>query len=372
MARQLSTIDVHYIVQELQSLINTRVDKIYNLSHEEIYFQFYKTSEGKKLVRYMQGKALFLSSKKTVEDTPSHLCMILRKHLEGMFLASIEHLKPERIVRLSFSNKEEQRTVYIELFGKGNVILCKDNIIVDCLTRHVFKDRTVAPKKEYIFPSMAYDLFTLKKEELEALLKKTTRESIVTMLATELGLGGLYSEEICTIADIPKTKVPSKIDAIELKKLHEALQSMLDKKIEPMILYEQEDPFDVLPFSFLLYKDRKAKVLASFNEALEEFFSSNIISAKKKSPYEKQIETLQRIIAEQKETIAHFEQDEALMKQKADLLYHQYAQVSEIMGQINTAAKNLGWGEVKKRLQEHSTIKDINLKDKFIIISLKE
>ena len=106
MKTQLISLDMHFLLKELKYLEGSRVDKIYSKGKEESYIQLFKSGSGKKVLRVIVGKAIFLTSEKDVDETPSGLCMALRKHLEGKFLDSIVQLEPERILKLVFKTKD--------------------------------------------------------------------------------------------------------------------------------------------------------------------------------------------------------------------------------------------------------------------------
>src|SRR3989338_1864318 len=101
MAKQLSALDMHFLIKELKEMEGSRVDQIYNYSHEEIYIQLHKSNVGKKILRVIIGKIIFITETKIIDETPSGFCMLLRKHLEGKFLDSIQQLESERILKFS-------------------------------------------------------------------------------------------------------------------------------------------------------------------------------------------------------------------------------------------------------------------------------
>src|SRR3989338_2918858 len=122
MPKQLSSLDMHFILKDLKELEGSRADRIYSLGKEEIYIQLHKSNIGKKIIRVLVGKAIFAAEAKSIDEAPSVFCTFLRKHLEGKFFDSVEQLEPERILKLAFKSKEESRMLYIEFFGKGNLI----------------------------------------------------------------------------------------------------------------------------------------------------------------------------------------------------------------------------------------------------------
>ena len=122
MAKQLGSLEMHSLLKELKELKKSRVDRAYNIGKEEIYIQFHKSSVGKKILRIILGKSIFISEEKSSDEKPSHFCMMMRQHLEGKILEQIEQIKPERIIKMDFWSKEDEKILYIEFFGKGNAI----------------------------------------------------------------------------------------------------------------------------------------------------------------------------------------------------------------------------------------------------------
>ena len=226
--KQISSLELYFLVKELKTLENSRVDKIYNNGKEEIYIQFHKGNVGKKILRIIVGKIIFLSMTKSVDEKPSGFCMFLRKHLEGKFLDSIEQLEPERILKFVFKSKEEIKKLYLEFLGKGNVILCNnDDIIIDCLIRHKFKDRSIIPKEKYKYPNMGYNLFNINKKDIDEWFKNSKKDKIVTSFAVELVLGGVYSEEVCLLSNIDKNNSPKKINNNEITEISNSIKKII-------------------------------------------------------------------------------------------------------------------------------------------------
>ena len=106
MKTQLASLDIYFALKELKNLEGSKADRIYNNGKEEIYIQLYKSNIGKKILRVIVGKAIFLTGTKSVDEKPSGFCMGLRKHLEGKFLDSVEQLGPERILKFVFKAKD--------------------------------------------------------------------------------------------------------------------------------------------------------------------------------------------------------------------------------------------------------------------------
>jgi len=370
--KQISSLELYFLVNELKYLESSRVDKIYNTGKEEIYIQFHKSNVGKKILRIIVGKTLFLTEEKSVGEVPSGYCMLLRKHLEGKFLDSIEQLEPERILKLVFKTKNETKKLYLEFLGKGNVILCNgDDIIIDCLIHHKFKDRTVFPKEKYKYPSMEYSLFDINKTQLSNLFKNSKKDKIITSLATELGLGGVYSEEVCLLSGIDKNLHPNKIDNKNIIKIINSLKKIIKEKVKSQIVQSGKEAIDAVPIDLELYKGYGKKDFSSYSGALKEYFTHELRLIKKKdSPYAKKIKELKWIIDEQEVTLKELKLKGTENREKGELIYNNYQIIKEILDEINKASKKYSWKEIKDKLKGHKVVKDVDVKEKNVVIEV--
>ena len=373
MVKQLGSLEMHLLLKELKDLEKARVDRVYNVGNEEVYIQFHKSSVGKKILRIILGKAIFVSEEKSSDEKPSHFCTMLRTHLEGKILEGIEQIKPERIIKMDFKSKDEEKILYVEIFGKGNVILCnKDGIIIEALLKQKFRERSILPKEEYRHPSMQYNVFEIDKKGILELLKHSQKDKLVTLLATELGLGGVYSEEACLLANIDKNTSPKEANEKEISAILDSIKKIINKKISPVIVYRNEGAVDVVPADFEFYKGYEKKEFPSFNTALEYYFTKEAnLADKKKDPYEKQINELKRIIGEQESTIKGLAAKEEDNRKKAELIYSNYKLISEILSEINKAKEKHSWEEIKKRLKGHKIITDLDVKEKRVTIEIE-
>lgn len=370
MAKQLGSIEMHFLLKELKDLEKARVDRVYNIGNEEVYIQFHKSSVGKKILKIMPGKAIFISEGKSSDEKPSHFCTMLRKHLEGKVLEGIEQIKPERIIKMVFKSKEEEKILYAEIFGKGNIILCgKDGIIIEALLKQKFRERSILPKQKYKHPIMQYNLFDVTENVIHTFLTNSSKDKLVTALATELGLGGIYSEEVCLLANIDKNTSPKEINEKEASKILDLIKKLINKKIDPQIIYKNNEIVDVIPIDLELYKSHQQKKFAGFSAAMEHYFAHEAKLAVK-SPYQKQISELKRIIAEQEATLKGLAEKEEEDRKKAELIYTNYKLISEILREVNKAKEKHSWEEIKNRLKGHKIIKDVDTKEKKITVEL--
>ena len=75
--KTLSSLDIHYLINELKLLIDAKIDQIYMPDKKELLLQFHIPSKGKKLLRIIVGKYFYLTDKKESYAEPSNFCMFL-------------------------------------------------------------------------------------------------------------------------------------------------------------------------------------------------------------------------------------------------------------------------------------------------------
>ena len=330
--------------------------------------QFYVPSKGKKILRILPGKIIYLTESKQEQNQPSSFCIFLRKYLANARVREIKQIGFERIISFLLETKDAKYQLIIELFDKGNIILADDkNKIINCLEQQRWKEREIKKDVIYRYSQKKYDFLELKLKDLKDIFKNS-KSNLVKTLATELGLGGVYSEEVCSLAELDKEKTANRLTDEEIKTLFDNLSSLKNKKIDSYIAYVGREISNILPFS-LKSHDEKIKKIKTFNSALELYFTEEAISpeeiAKKKA-----IEKQKKVIEKQEQRIQELKKEVEENKKKAEIIYENYALIEGILNEINKAKKKYSWQEIKDKLEGHKTIKEVNAKDKKIIIEI--
>ncbi|MCI9049568.1 MAG: fibronectin/fibrinogen-binding protein [Coprobacillus sp.] len=156
------------VVEQLSKEMNRgRINKIYQISQYELLIHIRSQSQNKKLlisIHPMYARVQLTHLSYPTPQTPNALTMLLRKHLEGAYLESIEQIQLDRIIDMTFVGTNELKDivkfhVYIEIMGKhSNVIITYDNQkIIDCLKRispAMNSQRILQPGAIYQFPPM--------------------------------------------------------------------------------------------------------------------------------------------------------------------------------------------------------------------------
>ncbi len=371
MKNQLTSLELSYVIKELKVLIEGRIDKIFQRNKQEFYFQFYATGAGKKVLKVTDKLMYFTDSKPSIEEPPD-FCMYLRKQLSNARIREINQKESERIVEFVFERKDGFKKMIVEIFGGGNLLLLdQDDIILSAAHYEKYKDRDVLARKKYDYPRREYNFFDISKEELKELFSKSNKQNIVKSLATDLGMGGTYSEEVCIISGVDKNKKPNEADSEDIDRIHKAIDDIMAKKEKAVIVYDKKEAKDVNPFNLRLYEGLETKEFEDYNGALDYYFTNEADSnTNEKTPMQANLEKIQRIIAEQKRKIESMGKGESENREKAEAIYSNYQTIKDILEEISKARKRLSEKEIKEKLKNHKLIKDVDFSQNRIVIDL--
>lgn len=354
--KSLTSIEVAAVVKELQELVNSKVSKIYQPDNTEIVIEFFKTNKGKFLLRIVPGKTIYVTTfKKKNPKEILNFCKFLRKRLTNVFLDKIEQKAFERIVEFKFKTKETVYYLIVELFSKGNIIFCDGHYkIISALQVQHWKDRKIKANETYAYPPKSnMDIFNVDKKDFVKLIQNSDKENIVKTLAVDVGLGGMYAEELCLRAKVDKNK--KELSSIEMDRLFNELKNFAKLNINAQLL---ED--DAVPFPLLYYKDKNMQEVSTFNEALNQLYSKDFVEQKQneaRKKYEKKLKEQKRILEQQEEKIKQLEESHKFNQEKGNLIYKNYMYAKEVFDAIKSArAKNVPWSEIEAKLKQKNIV----------------
>ncbi len=373
MKKDLASIELKFLVEELQVLLDARIDQIFQPQTKEVLLIFHKSGEGKLMLRILPNFMFLTRSKGENPQSPPKFCTILRKHLSGARIASIAQLGAERIVDIVLASKNASYHLFIELFSKGNIILTDDKLkIISPLDNQDWKDRIIRRGETYSYPKRDFNIFDAGLNQFEQAIKKSDRD-IVKALAMDIGLGGLYAEEVLALSNIRKDKKVL-LDK-ELKDIFSSIQKILKSKPKGFIYRgkneNESEILNITPIEVSGYNNPEK--LPSFNEALDSILSAHIEEEKSnvvKSKYSKKLNKYEVIIKTQNAQIKALESESEESQKKADLIYEKYQLINDILTQLKEAQKSHSLQDIKKKLKDHKIIKDVDPKDKSIVVEL--
>jgi predicted ribosome quality control (RQC) complex YloA/Tae2 family protein len=389
MKKELASLEILRIVTELKERItNAKFNKIYidferlHNTRREVFFEFHVPNKGRQMLHIILPNFIFMTdTKPEMPTTPGGFCTYLRKYLTSARILEIEQCGVERIIKISIDARTRETEpkpvvyhMYIELFSKGNIILTNaEDIILSPLEIQKWSERTVRPKEKYMYPRTEFNIHKMKEPDFIKALELSAKESVVKTLAIDCALGGLYAEEICSRAGVDKdTKKVTKQDA---KKIYAAF-TILRKEIKTgpaYIIRKDEMVINILPCKIEKYKEEINQENPSFVDALNIFLAPQVQKKavkQKKSEQKNQLSKLKTMIKSQEKQIVQCEETHIKNQKIGEAIYENFQRVEEILKQLTEARKTKSWKEIKKAAKDHKIIKQINEKNKEIVIEI--
>ena len=360
MKTELSAIELNFLVKELQTLIGSRVDKVYQ--PDEVLLQVHKSGSGKLFLKIEKNALWLTASKAEMPETQRGLCQSLRKALEGKKLTALEQIRGERIVKFTFATQKESFTLYVELFSNGNIILADNlGIIKAALEERAWKDRAIKRGGTYELPPSKKNILALTREDFEFELADT-----VTKHLAKLGFGKLYALELCARSKTnPETKELSKK---QRDALFEAYMKILTSKLQPTVYPDGEIS------AIKLEQFEEGKPYETFSQAIDSNLGITAEQQKlerKRQKFEAEKAKIQNSITLQQQGLERVEKESVELQRTGELIYEHYQELKEILEELNKAKKKYSLQEIKAKLKGHPKIKNVDPKTGDVIIEVE-
>ena len=152
---------LRHIARELDAALSGgKVNKIIQPSRDEVDLILYAGGKTQKLLLNTHAsfaRALLSQQPRTAPDVAPNFCMLLRKHLTGAQLLSVNQLGFERILAFAFDCTGEfaraERVLYAEIMGKySNLVLTENGVILGALKVSSLQENF----KRVLFPGVKY------------------------------------------------------------------------------------------------------------------------------------------------------------------------------------------------------------------------
>jgi predicted ribosome quality control (RQC) complex YloA/Tae2 family protein len=309
-----------------------RIDKAYQIGDRDVRIDL-RGEEKKQIIvtpRYM----CMSKYEHQAPAQPTSFTMLLRKHLLGAVIKGVEQHRFDRIVEISLQGRGK---IILEFFSRGNFIVIDENgVILAILEPQEWKDRTVKVGTPYRYPPDTPDIKNMPFNEF--LVKLSESKEIVKVLATDLGLGAIYANEILLRAGVGPDARANRESA---ERVHKALNGMLDSEIDARIVLD-ENAVDAVPFEMQAYASNPTEKKASFNEAIDDYFTNLRVEGERNyatRDYSKELERVDLVIKKQKQTIEELEGESARLKDVGDSIYANFQEIDSIMKGIAQAKR---------------------------------
>ncbi|SFG33607.1 Predicted component of the ribosome quality control (RQC) complex, YloA/Tae2 family, contains fibronectin-binding (FbpA) and DUF814 domains [Halopelagius inordinatus] len=367
--RELTSIDLAALVTELNRYEGAKVDKAYLYGDDLLRLRMRDFERGRVelLIEVGEIKRAHAAKPEHVPDAPGrppNFAMMLRNRLSGADFAGVEQFEFDRILTFEFERGDENTKIVAELFGQGNIaVLDETGEVVRSLETVRLKSRTVAPGAQYEYPSSRLNPLTVGYDALKRQMDESDTD-VVRTLATQLNLGGLYAEELCTRAGVEKTIPIEDAGDDEYRAIHGAMEELRETvksgDFDPRVYVEDDSVVDVTPFPLEEHErdDLNSEAFDTFNDALDAYFHRLDLSDDEpeendnRPDFEAEIAKKQRIIDQQEGAIEGFEEQAQEERRRAELLYANYELVDEVLSTVRGAREEgVPWDDIEETLQ---------------------
>ena len=378
MERGLASFDIYVIVSELQNLRGCFVEKIYQLSREEILLRVQQKTGSQKESLFIRNGELFCRTQKSFDtpEKPSLFAMTLRKYLLNGKISEITQHEFDRIIQIKIGRKEGDYTLVCELFSKGNVILLNpEGRIIRPLIKQEWASRLIKSGEIYKPPPSQTNPFHISEPVFQELLSKSSKD-LVRTLATSMNLSGMYAEELCLRAGVDKNLKTREIDSATIKKLYDELQKLLsifqEKHIHPVFVKKEGTLIDILPFPFQSYPTTDYEPTTSYSKGLELFIPTQKTQKPQETRHRKMIEKLQRQLIQQKELIEGFIKNIDLKKREANLLYLNFQACEKLLQEIAVLLRQKEKNDAINNIRQNPLVKLFDPTTDELVVFLNE
>lgn len=231
-------------------MIGGRVEKIFQPLPSEIHMLVHHNKNKFRLLLSADARnARVHISTQTKENpfSPPLFCMVLRKHLEGGRILSLEQKGLERVLKIVVEGMDElgrlsKKHLYCEVMGKhSNVILVdpSTNQILDGIQRYSYatsRHREVLPGRQYIAPPETgkQDPLTAAEESfIQAVWAKEDDTPLDKLILSHFeGFSPQTCREIVKHAGLDLSTASQTIGEIDLRKLWNAFTAIRDAALK--------------------------------------------------------------------------------------------------------------------------------------------
>ena len=379
MNRQLASFDIFVIVSELRDLIGSFIDKIYQLSKDDVLIKIRNVQQNKKEYLFIRNGEFICRTEKNIVTplTPTTFAMTLRKYIANSKISSISQHEFDRIIRIEFEKGPRSYTLIIELFSQGNMMLLnqEENILIP-LKRERWAHRKISIGTEYTSPPAQINPFSIDKNNFQQILQ-TSDADLVRTMAVQLNLGGVYAEELCYRAGIDKNTQISSLSDQQINTIYESFASFMslfqDHQFQPVRVLREEEVVDVLPFEFISFQDLRFEEISQMVQSLEEFIvAPEKEETKEETDQEKKLNTLKRRLAQQTRAIKETEEKIQLKQQEGELIYLHFKECDELLNKIQEGLNQKNKRSLIEEIQSYPVVKTFNPQENTLIVSLTD
>jgi predicted ribosome quality control (RQC) complex YloA/Tae2 family protein len=412
MKDSMTGFDVRAVSLELDAWSGAYVKKAYMPHYEQIVLRINpKESEQFDLV-IVRGQRVYTSKRdRPMPMTPPSFAMVLRKHLKNARLTMVEQVGFDRVLMFRFDTKHGQRSLSVELFRNGNVILMDENdVIIQPLTHASYSGRTIKKGEIYVPPPAAIDPYNLTLESLKEAFDESDRD-LVSTLGGKINLGGIYANAVCEHAGLePNSSTDDADVSVVLDSLKHFLEKLNASRTGHLILKptkeHDENTLDALlamdaldakatttlreaaveatPLLLPSHSNARSYECASLCSAIDAWKGHHDANALARREQEKldaaapgrghstEVEKLERRLKQQEQALEGFAKKIEKQQAIGHAIQEHWTHVETILQQAREAVEKQGWKPVLKGLKENPWVDSGNAAERTMMVRLPD
>ncbi len=270
------------------TLAGGRVDKVNQPERDALLLTIRSQGDNHKLLlsaNCNQARAQLTRQAYENPAEPPMFCMLMRKHLSGSRMLSVEQLGGDRVLRLVFEGLDDmgdpvEKSLYLEIMGRHSnlTLVGPEGVIIDSV-RHVNSEmsrvRTVLPGQPYHLPPaqdklspglLTPDAVAARFQALSLPLHKALMENVA-------GLAGICAKEVCAQLGLdpsaPAGELNWTVAASSLCRFYKELPG----RLSPVVLSDDLGmALDFFPFPYLTFDPARQEPQQSLSAAMDAFY----------------------------------------------------------------------------------------------------
>ena len=362
MKTAMTNFDIAAILPELrQHTIGGRIHNVYQITEKAFLLKIHPSNLN--LIVEPARRIHLTKFEVKTPAKPSQLCMELRKHIRSAKIVTIDQPNFERIVLIEIEREQKRQKIVVELLPRGNIILIDEHDKVIVSSHYIrMKDRNILRGQPLRLPPQR------GKNLLEATLSEVqdlrTLDDIgaIKALAQMFGVSGTFAEEILQRAHVDKSSSAGNLSDGQIANISSTITGLKDAVFtsaqSPMIVLENQHMIDVTPFDLELYEAMQKKTYTSFNDAIDEYFttlSSSTLSDGREVAHADKRQQLQRRLDAQKKQLEEINESAKTLRSTGDLIFRHLQDIQTVIEIVMNGRRS------KQPLDE---IRDALLKEK--------
>lgn len=284
----LDGVFLRLLCRELDSLTQTRIEKIYQPSRDELVLLLRSAGKNAKLL--ISAKSGF-SRIAVINETPPNpadpptFCKLMRKFIGGAKVLGFEQQGLDRTVFIRLACYNEmgdliQPYLAVELYtGRGNIILCDENgRIIDAIHRSDIESgtRLIQPGAVYrpLPPQSKLDPFETSSEELANAVISCGRPLDSAFMTAVDGVSPLISRELAALCRLDGDLIPGETDKPIITDVLARFKLMITEGHRPTLIKLEGETKDFSYMPITQYENgAESTELEDYNRLLDEYYA---------------------------------------------------------------------------------------------------